>query len=164
MGAACFIIQHSHMDPSVGPRLPSKPPVGRLVGVDYGKKRVGIAVADPLRLFTRPFGTFSPDEAMAVLKRIQEEETIAVLVVGWPLTLEGEEGEATEWVQGFIERLQEMLPKVRIVKWDERYTSHQARAALVAAGVRKKARRDKARVDAAAAALILKEFMEAEDG
>ncbi len=133
----------------------------RLVAVDYGKKRVGLAVADPLRIFARPFGTFAPGEAVAALQRLHADEGIETLVVGWPLLPDGSEGEATTWVQAFIERLRAALPGVEIVRWDERYTSVRAKEAIRAAGARRKARRDKARVDAAAAAILLQEYLDA---
>ncbi|WP_457654264.1 Holliday junction resolvase RuvX [Rhodocaloribacter sp.] len=133
----------------------------RIVAVDYGKKRVGLAVADPLRIFARPFGTFAPEEAVAALQRLHADEGIETLVVGWPLLPDGSEGEATVWVQAFIERLRAALPGVAIVRWDERYTSVRAKEAIRAAGARRKARRDKARVDAAAAAVLLQEYLDA---
>ncbi|ARA91816.1 MAG: Holliday junction resolvase RuvX [Bacteroidetes bacterium] len=136
-------------------------PPPRLVGVDYGRRRVGIAVADPLRLFARPYGTYAPEAAVAALRQLHDEEGIEVLVVGWPLTPEGEEGEATEAVQAFINRLRKVLRGVEIVKWDERFTSQRARQAILEAGARRKARRDKARVDAAAAAILLQEYLDA---
>ena len=139
--------------------LPMSSP--RIVAVDYGKKRVGIAVADPLRLFAQPYGTYAPAEAVAALQKLQAEEGIETLVVGWPLLPDGSEGAATEWVRAFIGRLRKALPGVAIVRWDERYTSVRAKEAIRAAGARRKARRDKARVDAAAAAILLQEYLDA---
>jgi putative holliday junction resolvase len=137
----------------------SAPP--RLVAVDYGTKRVGLAVADPLRLFARPLGTWPPDEAVEELRRIHREEGLEAVVLGWPLTPEGEEGEATARVRPFLNRLRRVLPDVEVVTWDERYSSQDAAAALLAAGVRKKARREKGRVDRAAAAVILQQYLDA---
>lgn len=133
----------------------------RILGIDYGLRRVGLALADPLRLFARPHGTFSPDEALAELRRLQASEGIETVVVGWPLTPDGAEGPATERVQTFINRIRRALPGIPIVRWDERYSSQRAREAIRAAGARRKARRDRARVDAAAAALILQEYLDA---
>ncbi|HEV2122841.1 MAG TPA: Holliday junction resolvase RuvX, partial [Chloroflexota bacterium] len=104
----------------------------RIVAVDYGTKRVGLAMADPLRLFAQPHGTFSPDRAVEALEAMHAEEGLETVVVGWPLTLEGEEGEATERVQAFINRLRRALPDVRLVKWDERFTSEMAKEAILA--------------------------------
>lgn len=135
-------------------------PTGRIVGVDYGARRTGVALADPLRMFARPHGTFTPEEALQELLRLDQQEGIAVLVVGWPLTPEGEKGAAVEQVERYVERLQKMLPHVRLERWDERYTSVEARELLVQAGVSKKRRSEKGRVDAAAAAVILQSYLD----
>jgi len=134
----------------------------RIVAVDYGKKRVGLALADPLRFFAQPFGTYSPAEAVLKLQELHRTERIETIVIGWPLTPDGEEGQATGWVQQYINRLRNALPGVTIIKWDERYSSERAKVAIREAGARRKARRDKARVDAAAAALLLQEYLEQE--
>lgn len=133
----------------------------RLVGVDYGTKRVGLAVSDPLRLFTRPHGTFPPNDALAELRAIAARDGIERIVVGWPLTPEGEAGAATRFVEPFVNRLRKAFPQVDVVTWDERFTSARAKAAIREAGVRRKGRRDKGRVDAAAAALILQDYLDA---
>ena len=132
-------------------------PEARIVAVDYGTKRVGVARADPLRIFAQPYGTFSPNEAIARLKALLAEEGISVVVIGWPLTEEGEEGEATRRVQQYIHRLRKAVPGADIVKWDERYTSELAKEKLKEQGRRRGA--DKGRVDAAAAGLILQEYL-----
>ncbi len=136
------------------------PPFPRIVAVDYGTKRVGVALADPLRLFAQPYGTFSQDEAVARLRTLQAEEGLAVVVVGWPLTEAGEEGAATQRVGQYINRLRKALPGVALVKWDERYTSELAKERLKEAGPRSKQRADKGRVDTAAAGIILQEYLE----
>ena len=132
----------------------------RVVAVDYGTKRVGLATADPLRLFAQPHGTFTPDGAVEALRAMRAEEGLEAVVVGWPLTLEGEEGEATERVQAFVNRLRRALPDVRLVKWDERFTSEMAKEAIRAAGTARKARRERGRIDAAAAAIILQDYLD----
>lgn len=132
----------------------------RIVGVDYGKKRVGVAVSDPLRLFAQPYGTFKPSEVLEELVQLRDREGIEVIVIGWPLTLEGEEGDATAFVASFIKRLRKELPGVPVVKQDERFTSEMAKDAIRAAGAKRKARRNKERVDAAAAAIILQQYLE----
>lgn len=131
----------------------------RIVAVDYGTKRVGVALADPLRLFAQPYGTFSQDEAVARLRTLHAEQGLAVVVVGWPLTEAGEEGAATHRVQQYINRLRKVLPGVDLVKWDERYTSELAKEQLKEAGPR--AKPDRGRVDAAAAGIILQEYLDA---
>ena len=133
-------------------------PEPRIVAVDYGTKRVGVAVADPLRLFAQPFGTFSQAEAVEQLRRLQAEDGLAVIVLGWPLTETGEEGKATARVQQYANRLRNALPGVEIVKWDERYTSELAKEKLREAG----GRHTKGRVDAAAAGVILQEYLDSQ--
>ncbi len=136
------------------------PTRSRIVGVDYGTKRVGLAVADPLRLFAQPLETHAPDEAVTALRVLHDREGIETLVVGWPLTPDGEEGAATQRVQPFVNRLRNAFPGVAIVTWDERFSSARAQDAIRAAGAGRKARRDRARVDRAAAAVILQEYLD----
>jgi putative Holliday junction resolvase len=131
----------------------------RVVGVDVGTKRVGIAVADPLRLFAKPHGTFGPDEAIEALRTLADEEGVETVVVGWPLTEEGEEGEATEMVDTYVERIRSALASVEVVRRDERFTSEIAKDLLKQAGVSQPGRYDKGRVDAAAAAVILQDYL-----
>lgn len=132
----------------------------RIVGVDVGTKRVGLAVSDPLRLFAQAEGTYSPAEALEVLRNLGEEDGIERIVVGWPLTEAGEEGEATEMVEAYVERIGEALGSVEVVRRDERYTSERAKDLLRRAGVSQPGRYDKGRVDAAAAAVILQGYLD----
>ena len=136
----------------------------RVVGVDVGTKRVGIAISDPLRLFAQPHDTVAPDEALDVLASIEEKDGVDRIVVGWPLTEEGEEGEATEMVEAFVDDLGEELGAIDVVRRDERYTSEMAKDLLRRAGVSQPGRYDKGRVDAAAAAVILQGYLDAQDG
>ncbi|MDQ7041251.1 MAG: Holliday junction resolvase RuvX [Rhodothermus sp.] len=131
----------------------------RLVGIDYGQKRVGLALADPLRVIAQPYGTYAPEEALHVLQQLHATDGIETLVIGWPLTEAGTEGKATQQVARFIRRLEQRLPGVRIVRWDERYTSELARERLREVGGRRKKRRDRGRVDQMAAAIILQEYL-----
>ncbi len=131
----------------------------RVVGVDVGTKRVGIAVADPLQLFAKPLGTFPPEEAIERLQGVSEEKGIETVVVGWPLTETGEEGEAVEMVKEYVERIERALTSVEVVRRDERFTSEIAKDLLKQAGVSQPGRYDKGRVDAAAAAVILQDYL-----
>lgn len=133
----------------------------RVIAIDVGTKRVGIAKADPLQMFAQVHGTYPPEAALDELERIHAEDGIETLVVGWPLTEEGEEGDATDLVEAYIDRIRERLPDLPIEKNDERYTSEMAKDALRRAGVKQPGRHDKGRVDAAAAALILQHYLDA---
>ena len=133
----------------------------RIVGVDVGTKRVGLAVSDPLRLFAQAEGTYAPDEALEALRALRADDGIERIVVGWPLTEAGEEGEATEMVDAFVERIEEALGPIAVTRRDERYTSERAKDLLRRAGVSQPGRYDKGRVDAAAAAVILQGYLDA---
>ena len=128
---------------------------GRVVGVDFGTKRVGIAVADPLAMFAQPVGTFSPDEAIARLRAIRDEDGILTVVIGWPLSEDGRETESTRRVDQFVRRIRNAVGKVNVVRWDERYTSEEARDRLVGIGPI-----DVGRLDTAAAGIILQEYLD----
>jgi putative Holliday junction resolvase len=111
-------------------------------------------------MFAQPYGTYSPSEAEQALAKLQAEHGLATIVVGWPVMPDGEEGSATAFVRPFIGRLRTLFPSVEVVQWDEVFTSKLAEQAIRASGARRKARRDKARVDAAAAAVILQEYLD----
>jgi len=132
----------------------------RLIGVDVGKKRFGLAQTDLLKTIASPVGTFSADEIIPAIKEIAEQDSIEKIVVGWPLTPKGDEGQATIMVAKFIKRLKKAFPGLDIVKIDERYTSNQAMEKMIEAGVPRKKRRQKERVDRIAAALILQKYLD----
>lgn len=132
----------------------------RILGVDYGQKRVGLAMSDPLRFFAQPVGTFGPDDAVARVRAIADADGVDTIVIGWPIGPNDEENDATEAVDRFVVRLIEALPGVAIVRWDERGSSREAVQQMIKAGSR---RRDRARgggVDRVAAALILQQFLD----
>ncbi|GAB5520810.1 MAG: Holliday junction resolvase RuvX [Rhodothermales bacterium] len=134
----------------------------RLVGVDYGHKRVGLALADPLRMFAKAYRTVLTREAVAELVDLDQREGIETLVVGWPLLPDGSEGAATEKVAAFVKRVEKALPDVEVVRMDERYTSEEAKALVRVSAAKRKQRRERGRVDAAAAALILQRYLDGE--
>ncbi|MFY0684500.1 MAG: Holliday junction resolvase RuvX [Balneola sp.] len=132
----------------------------RLIGIDVGKKRCGLAQTDLLKTIASPVGTFSPDEIIQEISRIVEESPIEGFIIGWPLTPNGEEGSATQMVQEFINRLKKIYKDIPIIKIDERYTSNQANDLMLEIGIPKKKRRQKERVDRIAAALILQSYLD----
>jgi putative Holliday junction resolvase len=124
---------------------------------------VGLAVADPLRHFAQAEGTYAPEEALEVLRSLARDEGIETVVVGWPLTEDGAAGDATEMVQDYVARIKDTIGEdVRVVREDERYTSEMAKELLRRAGVSQPGRYDKGRVDAAAAAVILQGYLDAQ--
>lgn len=142
--------------------MPLRP---RIVAVDAGAKRVGLATSDPFGMFAQPLGTYHPAEAIRRLRAYHDAEGIATLVVGWPLEFDGSEGAAVDRVRPYLKRLRKALPGLRVVLQDERDSSKRARAALVASGVpRGKRRKAGGRVDAAAACVILEDYLEEHPG
>lgn len=133
---------------------------GRIIGIDVGTKRIGLARTDLLRISANPAGTFSPDEVFHQIKTVKGDHPVYAFVVGWPLSTSGEETKATEMVEKFIIKLKKHFPAVPVYKMDERYTSVQAVQTLVNSGVPKQKRMEKSRVDQAAAAIILQEYLE----
>ncbi|NNE71465.1 MAG: Holliday junction resolvase RuvX [Rhodothermales bacterium] len=128
---------------------------GRVVAVDVGTKKVGLAMSDPLRLFAQPVGTFGDREALDKLKDLAQADGIALAVVGWPLTEDGREGKATRMVNIYIRRMRKAVPGLKVLRQDERYTSEEARARLSEAGSRGK-------VDTMAAGIILQEYLDSQ--
>ena len=129
----------------------------RIVSVDYGTRRVGLSIADPLRMFAQPLDTCSPASAIEKLAAIHKKDKIGVIVIGWPLEEDGSEGYATRRVNEYIRRLLSQMPDVDIVRWDERYTSEEAKIML-----RGRSYRDKrGKVDQVAAGIILQEYLDA---
>lgn len=133
---------------------------GRIIGIDVGTKRTGLARSDLLRMSANPIGTFDNEQVFFELDNLVRNERVVKIVVGWPLTPKGDEGKATERVEKFIEKLTERYPEIEIEKMDERYTSKEAVQAMIDAGVPQKKRREKERIDQAAAAIILQKYLQ----
>jgi len=133
---------------------------GRVLGIDYGTRRVGIAVSDPLRILTRGLGTL--ENAPGLLERIAEkvrEEQVLLIVVGMPFAPDGGPGAKGEEVAQFIRLLRDHVP-VPVEVWDESFTSVDARRAFIDGGMKKRKRQQKGRVDEMAARLLLQEYLE----
>lgn len=134
--------------------------MGRVLAIDYGHKRVGLAVTDPLQLIATPLATIHSQELLAYLKAYHQREPLAALVVGMPRTLGNEATDATSAVVGLVRRLRKEFPLVPVHEIDERFTSRMAHAAMRAGGLGKKDRRDKATVDRVAATIILQSYLD----
>ncbi len=132
----------------------------RLLGIDFGTRRIGIAVSDPLRVIARGLTVVrNSPRAVMEIARLTEEYDVEKIVVGLPLTLKGEKGQKAKEVEAFAEELRKVL-RVDVVFWDERFSSHAAHETLRTMGVRKKARRSKERIDEMASAIILQGYLD----
>lgn len=134
---------------------------GRILGVDVGSKRVGIARTDLLRTNANPVGTYSPEDSFKEIRRqVEHEGPVIGIVVGWPLTPQGGYTSATEMAIEYINHIKKNYPSIPVFKMDERFSSKQAMELMRDAGVPKGKRHKKGRLDQAAAALILQQFLE----
>lgn len=136
--------------------------MGRIIGIDYGLKRTGIASTDPLKIIASPLETVPTKEIFKFLLAYCAKEPVELFVVGMPKNLQNEDTHATPAVSKFIEKLQKVFPKIEIKEVDERFTSKMAINALIEGGMKKKGRQNKANVDKVSAAIILKSYLDHE--
>jgi len=134
--------------------------VDRIIGIDYGKKRTGIAMSDPLMMFASPVETVQTTNIIDYLKKLSQQESIVRFVVGYPMNMDNRPSEAAADVDIFLKQLKKAFPDIPVSLEDERFTSVLAHRSLIDGGVKKMARRDKAAVDKVSAALILQTFMD----
>jgi putative Holliday junction resolvase len=135
--------------------------MGRIVAIDYGLKRTGIAVSDPLRIIATPLDTVPTAELLIFLGRYVQKEPVDEFVVGMPKTLLNEDSEIAPVVRKFVEELKKIFPEKPVHLADERFTSRMAQRAMIEGGMKKKDRRVKGNVDKISATIILQSFMEA---
>lgn len=134
--------------------------MGRILSVDYGKKRTGLAVTDPAQIIPGGLTTVETHKLFDFLKDYLGKEDVETLVIGWPVQTNGLPSENQARVEAFITRFQKLYPTVPVIKYDERYTSTLAHRVMIDAGLGKKRRQDKALVDEISATLILQSYME----
>ncbi|MDX2303629.1 MAG: Holliday junction resolvase RuvX [Microscillaceae bacterium] len=134
--------------------------MGRIVAIDYGAKRVGLAVTDPLKIIATALDTQSSDQVIAYLENYVQQENVECFVVGMPKSLDGQRTQATPLVEGFVKLLQKKIPEIPIHLHDERFTSKMALDAMISGGTTKKYRREKGNIDKVSAVIILQSYME----
>ena len=132
----------------------------RIVGIDYGRKRVGVAVSDPLGIFASALETVHCAKIIEYLKNYAQKETIVRFVVGYPVNMNGAPSEAARDVDVFLKHLAKAFPDVPVVKEDERFTSVLAHRAMIDGGMKKQDRQKKESVDKISAAIILQSYMD----
>ncbi len=133
--------------------------MARILSIDYGKKRTGLAVTDPLQLIAGGLATVSTSELFDYLCRYVEREAVERLVIGEPRQPNGQPSENLARVQQFVNRWRKAMPQIPIEYYDERFTSVLAHQAMLEGGLRRKARQDKALVDEISATIILQDYM-----
>ncbi len=133
--------------------------MARILSVDYGKKRTGIAVTDPLQIIAGGLATVSTSELFNWLKGYISKESVESIVIGEPKQPNGQPSENLQRVQQFVARWRKEVPQVPIIYYDERFTSVLAHQAMIDGGLKKKARQDKALVDEISATIILEDYL-----
>ncbi|MBR5300331.1 MAG: Holliday junction resolvase RuvX [Bacteroidales bacterium] len=136
----------------------------RIIGIDYGRKRVGVAVSDPLGIFASALETVQSAKIIEYLKKYAENEKVVRFVVGYPVNMDGAPSEAAKDVDVFLKQLAKAFPDVPVTLEDERFTSVLAHRAMIDGGMKAKDRRDKESVDKISAAIILQSYMDKASG
>lgn len=134
--------------------------MARILAIDYGTKRTGIAVSDPLQIIANGLDTLPTDTVFDFLKKYLSEEAVETIVVGEPMHEDGNPAQIAPQVNAFVKKIRELFPSVLVVMQDERFTSRDAKKIILQSGAKKKKRQDKALVDKISAVLILQEYLE----
>lgn len=131
----------------------------RLLAIDYGKKRTGIAVSDPMQIIANGLTTVDTRELITFLKKYFASETVELVLIGLPKSLRNEDTHGTPLVEKFLEVFRKTFPEMPIKTLDERFTSKMAFQTMIDSGLKKMARRDKALVDEISATILLQGYM-----
>jgi putative Holliday junction resolvase len=134
--------------------------VGRILAIDYGRKRTGLAVTDPLRIIANVLATVETKELEKYLADYFATNDVDIIVLGKPSQMNGEPSETMRYIEPLAGRLRHAYPNKEVVLWDERFTSVMAHRTILESGIGKMARRDKALVDRISATIILQSYMD----
>lgn len=134
--------------------------MGRLLAIDYGQRRCGIAVTDTLQITAQPVATLSQGELLPWIQEYTSRETVDKIIVGYPRDMHGNDSDSMRFITPALGRLRKALPGMEIVMWDERFTSVLAHRAMLEAGMTRTQRRDKEAVDRMAAVIILNSYLD----
>lgn len=132
----------------------------RIIGIDYGRKRVGVAVTDPLGIFASALDTVHSAKIIDYLKKYASNENVVRFVVGYPVNMNGKPSEAAKDVDIFLKHLAKAFPDIPVTLEDERFTSVLAHRAMIEGGMSKKDRMNKESVDKISAAIILQSYLD----
>lgn len=133
--------------------------MGRIISIDFGGKRTGLAVTDPLQIIATALDTVNTHDLYGFLKKYVVEEQVEKIIIGYPLNLDDTPTHATPMVDAAIKRLNKLFPQLPVEKVDERFSSRRASEAMLEMGMKKKDRRQKGNTDQIAATLLLQEYL-----
>ncbi|MDI9357524.1 MAG: Holliday junction resolvase RuvX [Phycisphaerales bacterium] len=134
-------------------------PIGRIICLDYGKKRTGVAVTDSLQIIAVPLETVDTVKLLPFLINYVQKERVVLLIIGFPLNIDHTPTHATALVEQFIKLLNKKLPSLPVKKLDESFSSKNASKALVEMGAKKKSRQKKGNIDLIAATMLLQDYL-----
>lgn len=134
--------------------------MGRIIAIDYGRKRTGLAASDTLQMIANGLATVPSGEVVQYLSDYVRKEPVDTFVVGLPKQMNNEPSENMKYVEAFVSHLKRTIPNIPVVYYDERFTSVLAHRAMLEGGLKKKRRQDKGLVDEISAVIILQAYME----
>ena len=134
--------------------------MGRIIGIDFGTKRIGLAVTDPLQIIASPLDTVGNNEFFSYISGYMKTETVEAFVIGYPVQMNNQPSESVRFINPFIKKLKATYPSIDIHLADERFTSQMAIRTMIEGGVKKKDRQDKSIVDKISASIILQSYLE----
>ena len=134
--------------------------MGRIMAIDYGRKRCGVAVTDTLKIVANGLRTVPAHELVQFIMEYTATEPVERIIVGLPTQLNGEPSESMRYIEPFLNRMKKVMPTMPITMYDERFTSTLAHQAMLTGGMKKSDRRDKERVDTIAATIILNDYLQ----
>jgi putative Holliday junction resolvase len=136
--------------------------MGRIMAIDFGQKRSGLAVTDPLQLIANGLETVASASLIDYIKNYTSHETVDCIVVGDPRDMSNMASDASRFTEPFVARLKKAFPDIPVERYDERFTSKMAFQSMIDAGLSRKRRQDKALVDTISATILLQSFLEAQ--
>ncbi len=134
--------------------------MARILAIDYGHKRVGVAVTDPMQLIANGLGTVASEQIFDFIADYLKKESVECIVVGYPKTLQNKGSQSLVYINPFLEKLKKRYPMLKIELMDERFTSKMAFQTMIDAGLKKKKRQDKALIDTISATIILQSYLD----
>src|SRR5690606_38830039 len=134
--------------------------MGRILAIDYGSKRVGLAVTDSLRIIATGLTTVHSKDLIEFLEKYFQKEVVDIIVIGEPKTLSNQKSDSARFIDPFVVHLRKKFPNKTIVRYDERFTSSMAHKTMLDGGLKKKDRQDKELVDMISATIILQSYMQ----
>jgi putative holliday junction resolvase len=134
--------------------------MGRIIGIDWGLKRIGLAVTDPLHIFASPLITVSTPEFDSFIRGYLKTEEVEAFVIGYPVQMNNKPSESVNYINPFIKKIKKEYPEKHIYLADERFTSQMALRTMIDGGVKKKDRQNKSMVDKISASIILQSFLD----